>query len=114
MISLRSLPVTLRALFSSFLIVTGIGYLTALSYLFLVDVEPHRRMGQGLVEGISTKYHGSVSGTRLEAALMGTMADRISAEERDQVLQWIRAGANEDGYERISPILAKNCGACHS
>ena len=41
MISLRDLPVTLRVLFSSFLIVVGIGYLMALSYLFLVDVEPH-------------------------------------------------------------------------
>src|SRR6266571_2287263 len=72
MISLRDLPVTLRALFSSFLIVIGIGYLTALSYLFLVDVEPHREAGHELVEGISAKYHGSTSGTRLEAALTGT------------------------------------------
>src|SRR5204863_4789716 len=38
-ISLRTLPITLRMLFSSFLIIIGIGYLTALSYLFLVDVE---------------------------------------------------------------------------
>src|SRR5215216_5355675 len=114
MISLRTLPVTLRALFSSFLIVIGIGYLTALSYLFLVDVEPHRQQGQGVVEGISTKYHGSTSGTRLEAALRGTMADRISAEERDQVFQWIRAGVTRDGFEQIEPILGKNCSSCHS
>ena len=65
MISLRSLPTTLRVLFSCFLIVIGIGYLTALSYLFLVDVEPHRKQGQRVVEGISEKYHGSTSGTRL-------------------------------------------------
>jgi len=47
MISLRDLPVTLRVLFSSFLIVIGIGYLIALSYLFLVDIEPHHQEGQG-------------------------------------------------------------------
>jgi hypothetical protein len=114
MISLRSLPVTLRALFSSFLIMIGIGYLTALSYLFLVDVEPHQKMGQGVVEGISAKYHGSATSTRLEAALMGTMADRISPQEREQVLQWIHAGAKADGYEKVEPILAKNCATCHS
>jgi hypothetical protein len=85
MISLPDLPVTLRALFSSFLIVIGIGYLMALSYLFLVDIEPHHEEGQGPVEGISAKYHGSTSGTRLEAALTGTMADKLTAEERDQV-----------------------------
>ena len=39
MISLSTLPVTLRTLFSSFPIIIGTGYLTALSYLFLVDVE---------------------------------------------------------------------------
>jgi hypothetical protein len=114
MISLRHLPVTLRALFSCFLAVIGIGYLTALSYLFLVDVEPHQQVGQGLAEGISAKYHGSTGGTRLEAALLGTMADRISKQERDQVLQWIHDGATADGYERISPILASNCSPCHS
>ena len=57
MISLRGLPVTLRVLFSSFLIVVGIGYLMALSYLFLVDVEPHQQAGEGVAQGISEKYH---------------------------------------------------------
>ena len=85
MISLRDLPLTLRALFSSFLIVMGIGYLMALSYLFLVDVEPHQQAGEGVAQGISEKYHGSTSGTRLEAALTGTMADKLTAEERGEI-----------------------------
>jgi hypothetical protein len=113
MISLRDLPVTLRVLFSSFLIVIGIGYLSALSYLFLVDVEPHQQEGQGLVEGISEKYHGSTSGSRLEAALTGTMADKLTAEEREQVFQWIRAGATADDYPKIEPILTQKCATCH-
>jgi hypothetical protein len=114
MIWLRDLPMTLRTLFSSFLIVIGIGYLSALAYLFLVDVEPHRQAGQGLVEGISEKYHGSTSGTRLEAALTGTMADKLTPDERKQVSQWIRAGATVDGYARIEPILTEKCGTCHN
>ena len=113
MLSLRRLPVTLRVLFSSFLIVIGIGYLSALSYLFLVDVEPHREAGKGVVEGISAKYHGSTSGTRLEAALKGTMADKLTTEEREQVFQWIRAGATADGYTKIEPIITQKCGVCH-
>lgn len=114
MISLHNLPVTLRALCSSFLIIIGVGYLIALSYLFLVDVEPHQKLGQGLVEGISTKYHGSLKGTRLEAALMGSMADKISAEDRSLVLQWIQSGAKADNYQTVQPILAKSCAVCHS
>jgi hypothetical protein len=114
MFSLRRLPVTLRVLFSSFLIVIGIGYLSALSYLFLVDVEPHREAGKGMVEGISAKYHGSTSGTRLEAALKGTMADKLTTEEREQVFQWIRADATADGYKKIEPIITQKCGVCHN
>ena len=114
MISLRSLPTTLRVLFSCFLIMIGIGYLTALSYLFLVDVEPHRKEGQRVVEGISEKYHGSTSGTRLEAALKGTMADKLTPAERDQVLQWVHAGASRDGYASIAPILTQKCATCHN
>jgi hypothetical protein len=112
MMSLRDLPVTLRVLFSSFLIVVGIGYLMALSYLFLVDIEPHHQEGQGPVEGISAKYHGSTD-TRLEAALKGTMADKLTSEERDQVFQWIRAGATADDYAKIEPILTQKCATCH-
>jgi hypothetical protein len=113
MLTLRSLPVTLRVLFSSFLIVIGIGYLSALSYLFLVDVEPHRETGKGVVEGISAKYHGSTSGTRLEAVLKGTMADKLTPEEREQVFLWIRGGATADGYAKVRPLLTQKCGTCH-
>ena len=67
-----------RAL-QQFLIVMGIRYLMALSYLFLVDIEPHQQEGKGIVEGISIKYHGSTSGSWLEAALKRTMADKLTA-----------------------------------
>ena len=114
MISLCDLPLTVRVLFSSFLIMIGIGYLMALSYLFLVDVKPGRDVGERAVESISEKYHGSTSGTRLEAALKGTMADRLTAEERDRVFQWIRAGATRDGYAKIDPLFKQKCATCHS
>ena len=112
--SLRELSLPLRALFTSFLLLMGIGYLMALSYLFLVDVEPHQKMGMGLVSGIAMKYHGDASGTRLEAALRGSMAGQISDDERERIIRWIRAGAPEAGYPTIKPILDKNCVSCHS
>jgi hypothetical protein len=37
MISLRSLPIAFRALFSSFLILIGVGYLMALTYIPVCD-----------------------------------------------------------------------------
>ena len=54
-ISLRNLPLPLRVLFTAFLMVIGIGYITALVYLFYVDVEPHASKGQGMLEGIAER-----------------------------------------------------------
>jgi hypothetical protein len=114
MISLCDLPLTVRVLFSSFLIMIGIGYLMALSYLFLVDIKPGRDVGEAMVESLSEKYHGSTSGTRLEAALKGTMADRLTVAERDQVFKWIHAGATPDGYTKIEPLFTQKCAPCHN
>jgi hypothetical protein len=113
MISLRTLPADLRVLFSGFLILIGIGYLTAIFYLVLVDVDPHRTMGMGLIAGIEMKYRGGGI-TRLEAALRGTMADNLEPDERRQILSWIRNGTTETGYGKIKPIFENNCVACHS
>ena len=113
MLTLRTLPIALRVLFSSFLIAMGVGYLTAITYLFFVDIEPHREMAMGLVAGITMKYHGSTAGTRLEAALRGPMAGRLDAMDRDHVIAWIHNGATAGDYDQVKPIFDKHCVACH-
>ncbi|MGD0023271.1 MAG: hypothetical protein ABSC37_01405 [Xanthobacteraceae bacterium] len=114
MVSLRTLPIAFRALFSSFLIVIGVGYLMALSYMYLFVIEPHQQMGEGLVAGISDEYHGLPKGqTLLESALMGPMADKISDADRTVVLQWIHNGAKAEDYSQVEPIFAKDCIGCH-
>ena len=65
MLSLSSLPITFRALFSSFLLLIGVGYLMALSFMYLVVIKPHQQMGEGLVAGISDQYHGLPKGKTL-------------------------------------------------
>ena len=114
MVSLRSLPIAIRALFSSFLILIGVGYLMALTYMYVVVIEPHQQMGEGLVAGISDQYHGSPNGkTLIESALMGPMADKISDADRTKVLQWVHDGAKAEGYLQVAPIFAANCVGCH-
>ena len=114
MVSLRSLPTAFRALFSSFLILIGVGYLMALSYMYVVVIEPHQQMGEGLAAGISDEYHGLPKGkSLLELALMGPMADKLSDADRTRVLQWIQAGATAEGYPQVGPIFAQNCVSCH-
>ena len=114
MISLSALPITFRALFSSFLMLIGVGYLMALSFMYLAVIEPHRQMGEGLVSGISDEYHGLPKGkTLLESALMGPMANKISDADRTSVLQWIHNGARIAEYSKVEPIFAKDCVSCH-
>jgi hypothetical protein len=114
MVSLCSLPIAFRALFSSFLILIGVGYLMALSYMYVVVIAPHQQMGQGLVAGISDEYHGLPKGqTLLESALMAPMADKISAADRTTVLQWVHDGAKAEGYPQVAPIFADDCAGCH-
>ena len=114
MFSLRSLPITFRALFSSFLLLIGVGYLMALSFMYLVVIKPHQQMGEGLVAGISDQYHGLPKGkTLIEAALMGPMADKISDADRTRVLTWVHNGAKAETYPQVKPIFAANCISCH-
>lgn len=112
--TLTNLPLAFRALFTSFLLVLGIAYLMALAYMFLAVVEPHQKMGQGLIEGIEVTYHGDPTSSRMETALRGSMADQIQGPDRDRVLAWVHNGAPESDYAALKPIFDTNCIACHS
>ena len=76
---LRDLPLAFRALFSSFMVFIGAAYLMALSYMFLSIIQPHQKMGLGLVQGIEVTYHGDPASSRIEAALRGSMASNIAS-----------------------------------
>ena len=114
MLHLRELPLPFRALFTSFLILIGSAYLMALSYMFLAIIEPHEKMGMGLVQGIEMKYHGDPTSSRLESALRGPMAGNIGQPDRDRVLEWVHNGALESDYPKVKPIFDSSCIACHS
>ncbi|MFZ5862360.1 MAG: hypothetical protein ACOYXR_05945 [Nitrospirota bacterium] len=108
------MPISIRWLLSCFLVTIGLGYLLALTYLFLLDVEPHRTMGMNLVQATIVKYYGNRGDTRLEAALNGSMAGNIDSAEKSDVIVWIRNGASATEYEKVQPLFAKNCVSCHS
>ena len=112
--TLADLPSPVRMLFSCFLVTIGVGYLTAIYYLFVVDIRPYREMGMTVVEGIAAKYHGRRGDTRLEAALSGPMSDKISAEDKKKVIRWIQNGASADDFNQVQSIFDKNCTVCHS
>jgi hypothetical protein len=105
----------MRLLFSSFLATVGIGYLAAIFLMFLLNVDPHRAMNMGLVQGVVMKYHGQRENTRLQAAIEGAMADKLETPDSERIKSWIRDGVPEARYvAEIQPILQKSCTACHN
>ncbi len=103
-----------RLLYTSFVLLMGLGYLMALAYLYTsfegVDGKP------GLsVEDIAENYYGNRSGSRLEAAIRGPMSGYISIKARSKVVAWLKFGATRQAYESaIRPILARRCFTCHT
>ena len=93
MMTLRQLPIPFRALFSGFLVLIGIGYIAALSLLFLVDIRPHIGTEQTIIQDIAQQYQGLPNNTRLEVALKGSMSSMATSEDRNRIINWIHEGA---------------------
>ena len=92
----------------------GVGYLFAILYLFLIDVEPHAKHEIGLVQAVIVKYYGQRGGTRLEAALDGAMGENITGAQKKQIVDWIRNGATAEEFVEVQAIFLNHCSICHS
>jgi len=107
-----SLPLGMRTLFTSTIIVLSVGYLFAMIYIF----ESHAgRDGNPMlsVNDLIIAYSGSKSDTRLESALKGPMQNMLPTNEKDEIIAWVRRGAKQDEYVNLEPVLANRCGSCH-
>ena len=112
--TLRHLPTPLKTLFTCLLLTIGIGYLFAITYLYLIEIEPHTEQGHGLVSAVVGKYYGKKEGTRLGAALKGAMGDNITPAEKEAIFQWINEGAEQAAFLEVQAIFEDNCVMCHS
>lgn len=103
-----------KALYTSFLIVAGLGYLMGMLYLYTSHRGHDGQPGLSIQDIVET-YYGNRSGTRLEAAIRGPMAPLIQTDDRNQVVAWLKTGAGEAGYNSvIAPIFTKSCITCHN
>ncbi len=112
--TLRTLPFPLKVLGTCLLLTIGLGYLFAISYLYLIDIEPHTKHGMGVVKAVIIKYYGNREASTLEAALQGGMGDYLSQPEKKRLIRWVRQGAKEGEFVGIRPIMKQACMQCHS
>jgi hypothetical protein len=114
-IRFRDISVSERILNTVFLLAIGVGYLVALSNLYLTHQGRDSKEGLS-IEDVVVYYHGSQAQTRLGNAITGIMEPNLKVKsDKDVILKWIKAGADEAGYDqKIAPILNRDCVTCHS
>lgn len=97
-----------------FILMLGTGYLFAMVLIF-VSVAPLDGKPGLSAEDIVIKYNGQRGGTRLETALNGRMRGYLSGQERDTVVAWIYAGAEQERFgTEVMPVLERRCLRCHA
>ncbi len=109
----QQLPVSMRVLFTSALMVLGLGYLFALLYVYTAHSGRDGKPGLS-VDDIIITYSGSNETTKMESSLQGPMSGMLSQRDLATMLDWIRAGANKTEYESIvKTVISDNCLDCH-
>ncbi len=108
------LPLSLRTLFTSALIILGVGYLFAMVHVY--NSHAGRDGEPGLtIQDLAIAYSGNKDATKLEAALFGPMSGMLPNDERNSVVRWVRGGADPKEYEdSVKTVLEKRCATCHN
>jgi len=103
----------MRVLYTSVLLLLGLGYVFALTYVFFSQSGKDGKAGLSY-EDIVITYSGSGKGSRLESALRGSMQNMLPADEISPIITWVQEGAGRETYEKtIRPTLDKRCISCH-
>jgi hypothetical protein len=102
-----------KLLYTSFLLLIGLGYLMAIGYLYVSHEGNDKQPGLSITD-VANSYYGNRSGTRLEAAIRGPMAAYIDETDRGIMVAWLKDGADQAHYDKdVKPILQKTCLGCH-
>jgi hypothetical protein len=105
----------IKVLFTGYLITVGIGYFFALIQILLTHGMADGKFGLS-IDDIVYSYYGNRSGTVLEQKLNGSMKNNASEQQRFNIIQWDRDGADIDEYKDngIEKIIQERCVMCHN
>lgn len=112
--SFDNINTSLKVLFSSYLIVVGIGYMMAFTQILFTHGMADGEIGLS-VDDIVYSYYGNRDGSLIEKKLNGSMKENASEEDRFKIIKWAREGADEQEFSTtIKPIFENNCLMCHN
>ena len=108
------LPYSMRVLYTATLLILGTAYLFAGIYLFHSYSGKDGNAKTLSYEDVVIAYSGSGKGSRLEAALRGSMSAMLPRDELNTLVSWVQDGAERARYEKeIKPTFEKRCMVCH-
>lgn len=112
-LNLPSIALPLRALFTGYLLVTGLGLLMAGAQILLTHGMADGKFGVS-IDDIVYSYYGDRGNSRLEAKLNGSMKDKASVGVRTKIIQWVQNGAPEQEWQpHVKDLFKANCTQCH-
>jgi hypothetical protein len=107
------LPLSVRTLYTSTLLVLGLGYIFAMIQIYEVDAGRDGKPGLTAAD-IAISYRGNRAATRLETALQGPMSGMLPADDGSAIIGWVHGGLDKAAYEaKVKPLIAQRCLTCH-
>ena len=112
--NLSTLGVSVKLLFSGYLMVIAIGYGMAMIQILFTHGMADGKFGLS-IEDIVYSYYGNRSGSLLESKLNGSMKFNAPDKDRFSIIQWVRDGADAHAYETsVKSIIDQHCVPCHN
>jgi len=113
-LNLPSLSLTVKSLFTSYLLIIGLGALLATAQILMTHGMADGELGLS-VDDIVYSYHGDPAHSKIEIKLNGSMRDKASVADKLEIIKWVRNGASEEKWNsQINEIFQNNCISCHS
>ncbi len=110
---LPNLKLEIKALFTGYILVVGLGLLVAGGQILLTHGMADGKFGLS-IDDIVYSYYGNRGDSRLEAKLNGSMKDKASVEDRTSIIRWVHDGSSRGDWDReVQSIVQSNCTSCH-
>lgn len=112
-LNLPSLGLSIRMLFTGYLLAIGFGLLTAGAQILLTHGMADGKLGLS-IDDIVYSYYGNRGNSKLEAKLNGSMKDKAPEKIRSKLIHWARDGASEETWHaEIKDDVTMYCSGCH-
>lgn len=112
--NLPSLGVSIKGMFTGYLLVIGIGLLTAGGQILMTHGMADGKFGLS-IDDVVYSYYGDRESSKIENKLNGSMKDKAPRTVRQDIIKWVRNGSSETQWnEGIKDHFVDNCVKCHS